>query len=140
MFNCLNRILYFGSNQRIILHRLCQHFIDDMPVHIGEPPLEAVVEDAEVFVVKAEEVEHGGVEVVERVDVLNGLGSEVVGGAMGYAGFDAGTGQYSAETIRVVIAAFGAFLEHRHAAKFSAPEDQGILQQAALLEVPDQSC
>ena len=122
------------------MRRLCQHFIDDMPVHIGEPPLKAVMKDAEVFMVKAEEVEHGGVEVVERVDVFNGLGSEFVGGAMGYAGFDAGTGQYGAETIRVVIAAFGAFLEHRHSAEFGAPKDQSVLQQAALLEVPDQGC
>ena len=50
------------------------------------------MEDGEVFVVEAEEVEHGGVEVVERVDVFDGLESEFVGGAMADAGFDAGAG------------------------------------------------
>ena len=128
MFNCLNRILYFSSNQRIILQRLCQHFIDDMPVHIGEPPLEAVVEDAEVFVVEAEEVEQGGVEVVEGVNVFHGLESEFVGGAMADAGFDAGAGQNGGEAAGIVVAAFGTFLEHRHAAEFGAPEDQSVLQ------------
>ena len=111
-----------------------------MSVDIGEPPLEAVVEDAEVFVVKAEEVEHGGMEVVERVGVLNGVESEFIGGAMADTGLDAGSGQYGAETTGVVVAALGPFLEHRHAAEFGAPKDQSVLQQAALLEVPDQGC
>ena len=98
------------------------------------------MEDAEVFVVEAEEVEQGGVEVVEGVNVFHGLESEFVGGAMADAGFDAGAGQNGGEAAGIVVAAFGTFLEHRHAAEFGAPEDQSVLQQTALLEVSDQGC
>ena len=111
-----------------------------MSMDIGKASFEAVVENGEAFMVEAEEVEHCGVEVMERVDVLNGLESEFIGGAMADAGLDTGSGQYGGETTGVVVAALGPFLEHRHAAEFSAPEDQGILQQAALLKVPDQGC
>ena len=34
-----------------------------MPMHVGEAALDAVVVDAEVFVIETEEVEDGGVEV-----------------------------------------------------------------------------
>ena len=118
----------------------CEDFIDHMPVHVGKPTLEAVMEDGEAFVIQPQEVEHGGVEVVERVDIFDGLESEFIGGAMADAGLDTGSGQYGGETTGVVVAALGPFLEHRPAAEFSAPEDQGILQQAALLEVPDPGC
>ena len=85
-------------------------------------------------------MEHCGVKVVERVDIFDGLESEFIGGAMADAGLDTGSGQYGGETTGVVVAALGPFLEHRHAAEFSAPEDQSVLQQAALLEVSDQGC
>ena len=111
-----------------------------IPMDIGKAAFEAVVEDAEAFVVEAEQVEHCGVEVVERVDIFDGLESEFISGAMADAGLDTGSGQYGGETTGVVVAALGPFLEHRHAAEFSAPENQGILQQAALLKVPDQGC
>ena len=32
----------------------CEDFIDHTPVHVGKPTLEAVVEDAEAFVIEAE--------------------------------------------------------------------------------------
>ena len=111
-----------------------------IPMDIGKAAFEAVVEDAETFVVEAEQVEHCGVEVVERVDIFDGLESEFISGAMADAGLDTGSGQYDGETTGVVVAALGPFLEHRHAAEFSAPKDQSVLQQAALLEVPDKGC
>jgi len=111
-----------------------------MSMDIGKPTLEAVMEDGEAFVIQPQEVEHGGVEVMERVDIFDGFESKFIGGAMADAGLDAGSGQYGGETTGVVVAALGPFLEHRHAAEFGAPKDQSVLQQAALLEVPDQGC
>ena len=119
---------------------LRQNLSYNISTDIGKAAFEAVVEDAEAFVVEAEQVEHCGVEVVKRVDIFDGLESEFVGDAMADAGLDTGSGQYDGETTGVVVAALGALLEHRHAAEFSAPEDQSVLQQAALLEIPDQGC
>ena len=63
-----------------------------MTVDVGKAALEAVMKDGEAFMVEAEEVEHGGVEVMEGMDVLDGLESEFVGSAMADAGFDASAG------------------------------------------------
>ena len=63
-----------------------------MPMHVGEAALDAVVGEGELFVVEAEEVEHGGVQVMEGMDVLGCLEAEFVGGAMADAGLDAGAG------------------------------------------------
>ena len=71
---------------------LGQDFADDMPVDVGEAALYTVVVEGELFVVEAEEVERGGVQVMEGMNVFGGLESEFVGGAMADAGFDASAG------------------------------------------------
>tara|TARA_A100001037_G_scaffold238378_1_gene217801 strand:+ start:383 stop:613 length:231 start_codon:yes stop_codon:yes gene_type:complete len=71
---------------------LSQHFLNHVAVHIGEAALDAVVVKGQLFVVEAQEMEHGGVKIMEGVDILGGLESEFVGGAMTDAGLNAGTG------------------------------------------------
>src|SRR5436309_2307868 len=71
--------------------------------------------------------------------VDNGIETEFVGFAHGAAGFDAAASEPHGEGIDVVVAASGvAILAHRSAAKFAAPDDQGVLEQAARLQVFDQ--
>ena len=60
---------------------------------------------SEAFVVEAEEVEDGGVEVVDGDGVFFGFEAEVVGGAVGVAFFDAGAGEEAGEGVGVVVAA-----------------------------------
>ena len=74
------------------LRPLSQDFADDIAMDIGKAALEAVMKEGEAFMVEAEEVEHGGVEVMEGMDVLGCLEAEFVGGAMADTGLDAGTG------------------------------------------------
>ena len=61
-------------------------------MHIGQPPVDTLVAEGEFFVVDAEEVEDGGVEVV-AVDGINGFPGPFVGLAMGGSGFEAGAGE-----------------------------------------------
>ena len=63
-----------------------------MSVDVGESALNTVVVENELFVIETKEVEHGGVQVMEGMDVFGSLESKFVGGAMADAGFDAGTG------------------------------------------------
>lgn len=89
--------------------RLCcrpseEHRADDIAFHIGEAAADAIVFERELFVVEAEEVEDGGAEVVERVDVLHGAAAEVVCGPVADAWADAGTGEPAREAIRIVVA------------------------------------
>ena len=64
--------------------------------------------------------------------------AEFVGHAVADAGLHAGAGQPAGEAVGIVVAALGALLEHRHAAELGAPDDERVLEQAALLEVADQ--
>ena len=53
----------------------CQDVLDDMSMHIGEATLNAVVIETEFFVVDAELVQCGGVEVVAVGGILRRLGT-----------------------------------------------------------------
>ena len=99
-----------------------------MPVDVGEAAFEAVVVVGEAFVVEAEEVEDGGVEIVDGSDVFFRFPAECVGGAMGVAALDAGAGEPGGEAFGVMVAPASAFLESRHTAELGAPDDQSILK------------
>lgn len=67
---------------------LGEDFFDDVGVfEAGEFFVETLVFDGEVGVVEAEEVEHGGVEIVDGDDIFDGVVSEFVGGSVGDAAF-----------------------------------------------------
>ena len=58
---------------------------DDRPVHVGQAEVAAGVAIGELFVVEAQEVEQGGVQVVNVDLVFDGLEAQVVGGAVDVA-------------------------------------------------------
>ena len=90
--------------------------------------------------VEAEDVEDGGVEVVDGRDVLDRLIPEKVGGAVRERSLDVSAGEKARETGRVVVAAGCAPLESRHAAELGAPHDERLLEQTTLPEVLDEGC
>ena len=55
--------------------------------------------------VETEEVEHGGVEVVDADNILHGAKAEFIGGTMGVAASGAATGEPTGEAVMVVVAA-----------------------------------
>src|ERR1051325_4404380 len=103
-----------------------------MPLHVRQATLHAIVLEGELLVIEAEEVEDGGVEVVERVNVLHGLLGEWIGFSVADAGFHAGAGEPAGEAVGIMIAALRALLEEGHATELGAPDDERVLQQAAL--------
>jgi hypothetical protein len=70
---------------------------------------------------------------------FDGFLAEFIGVSMTDAGLHAGTGHPAGEAVGIVIAALRAFLEEGHAAELGAPDDERVLQQAALFQVADQS-
>ena len=64
----------------------------------------ALVLVGEAFVVDAEAVHHGGVEVVDLDGVLGDVVAEVVGFSVADAGFDASSGHPEGEAAGVVVA------------------------------------
>jgi hypothetical protein len=56
-----------------------QHVFDDAAFDVGEAAFDAVVVERQSFVIEAQQVEDGGVEVVDGADVEGGAVAEVVG-------------------------------------------------------------
>ena len=52
---------------------LRQNFLDHMPMHIGEPAIDAVMAKSQACVIDAQEVKDSGVQVVAIGDFVNGL-------------------------------------------------------------------
>lgn len=117
---------------------LGENVFDNVAVDVGESSFQAVVVVGETFVVEAEEMEDGGVEVVDADGVLFGFGAEVVGGTVAVAFFNSGSGEEAGEGVGVVVAAGAVALEERHAAEFGGPDDEGVVEHAALFEVGDE--
>ena len=70
--------------------------------------------------------------------VLHDVESQLIGFAQRDAGLDAAAGQPHRERVGMMVAAVAAALHHRRAAKFAAPDDQRVLEHAALLQILDQ--
>ena len=111
-------------------------------MHIGQAEISAGVAEGQLFVVETEQVKDSGVQVVNVDAAIDGCVPEFIGLAVDMATFDAAAGQPHAEPEVIVVATplnvpvvtLGQF-HKRRAAKFTAPDDQCVFQQAAGFEV-----
>ena len=130
-----------------------------MAVDIGEAEVASLVAVGELAMVNAQQVEDGGVEIV-NMDAsrgpmifgrlrengsavgLDNVVAVVIGAAIGDAGFDAAARHPGREATGVMVPPVVLFTELTltvgRAAKFTAPDDKGILQHVPLFEVGDQ--
>ena len=93
----------------------------------------AAVVVGELGVVEAELVEEGGLIIVGGDLVHSGAVADFVGFAVDGAGLEAAAGEPSGEALAIVVAArFAAGLHDRQAADFTAPMNNGAVEQAAL--------
>ena len=109
----------------------CEDLLNDMPMHIRQAALNAVVIVAKLFVVETEQVQRGGVEVVAVARVFGGFEAEIIRGSVSGAALDATTGHPGGEGSRIVIATFARALCGGLAAKFGGADDERAFQQAA---------
>ena len=82
-----------------------QNFTHDLAVDVGQAEVSAGVAVGELFVVEAEQVEHRGVEVVDRNWVLDGSEAKFVGCSVDGSAFDSAAGHPQGETPVIVVAA-----------------------------------
>ena len=102
---------------------------------IGKAAFEAIVVIGQAFVIETEEVEDGGVEVVDGGDVFSGFVAEVVSGSVGVRGFDSGSHEPGGEAVGIVVSAGGTFLESGHAAKLGGPDDEGVFEETSAFHI-----
>src|SRR5688572_6429117 len=109
-----------------------------MPMHVGEAAIDAVMADAKPRVIDAKQMQDRGVDVVHlgRLSAVKRLVAKLVAGTIGNAAANPPAAQPVGETEGVVIATTTA-LRRRHAAKFGRPQNQRVVEQAALLEILD---
>ena len=108
---------------------------DNLTVHIGEAVVSSTVAVGQAFVIKAHQVQNGGMEVVNGRCVFNSLVAECVGSTVREWRFDTGTHHPSRESGWVVISATGTFLERWHASELGHPHNECVFQQPASLHV-----
>ena len=93
--------------------------------------------------VEAQEVQDRGVPIAEVDGVFDDVVGEIVGLAVDRAAFDAAAAHPDGEAARMMIAAVvllrQAALRIDRAAEFAAPDDERLVEQAALLQVLDEA-
>lgn len=104
---------------------------------VGEPLVGTLVAVGEAAVVEAEEVEESGLEVVDVDRVGGGCPADLVGFAVGGAGFAAAAGEEGGEGVGVVVAAgdvaaAGTVFAEGGAAELGEPGDEGLVEEAAV--------
>src|SRR6266404_9184983 len=107
-----------------------------MPVHIGQATVDAVVAEDQPLMVDAEEMQDRGVQVVAVGPAAGALVAELVALSVADAALDAGAGQPGNKRAAVMVTAGGA-LRERHPAELGRPDDQRVVEQAALLQVAE---
>ena len=88
----------------------------------------------ELFVIESEEVQDGGMEVVDVDLIFSDLIAVFVCRAIGHASADSGASQPGGKCVRMVRTADRAVVVGR-ATKFGGPDDQSFRQQSSLFEV-----
>src|SRR5690242_8325889 len=104
----------------------------DFAADIRQPEVASEMPVGEAFVVQAETVQDGRLEVVDMHAVLHDLEAEFVRFSDDLAAFDSAARHPQAEAVRMMVAADGrrlvrsANLGHWGAAEFPAPHDQRV--------------
>src|SRR5206468_13093487 len=65
---------------------LCEHFAHDISGNVGQTEIASLEFVGELFVIDAQEIQHRRVQIVYVHDILDGVVTEVVGGAGGMSG------------------------------------------------------
>lgn len=115
-----------------------QDWSQDLAVDIGEPPFYPVVVEAEALVVESENVQNGGMKIVDGGDVFSCFVAKFIGGAVAEGSLHSCTREPGGKPSGIVVTSAGSRLEGGHASELCAPDYQGVLEQPALLEIRQQ--
>src|SRR5687768_7154193 len=115
-----------------------QELLHDPAVDIRQAEIAAGVPEGELFVIHAELVENGGMQVMHLDGLFDGILPNIIRGAMHVAWLEPASRQPDAEAVAVMPATVRAF-PGRRTPELSGPHYDGLIQHAALLQVRDKS-
>ncbi len=114
---------------------LCENFANHIClVNIRQLFVASIVMEAEFFVVQAEQMQDGGVEIRDGDWLLNRFISEIVGVSMRQTALDRAARNPQTESKLMMIASVFS-LGHRRTSEFATPDDQRVLEQAPLFQI-----
>ncbi len=118
--------------------RLGEDGVKDVTVYIGEPAFDAVVVEAELFVIDSEEVQCGGVEVVAVGWFFSCARAERVGASVGASTSDSAACHPCGEGGCVVVSPFS--LRGWLASELGGADHEGAVEEAARSQIGQQGC
>src|SRR2546423_5420543 len=105
-------------------------------MHIRQAPIDAVMAHGQFFVIDAKEMEKRGVDVV-AISLFDSLIRPLIAFAASHTAFNAAASQPSGEGEWIMVASFFA-LAARHAAKFTGPHHDGIIEQPTRFKIGEE--
>lgn len=111
----------------------------DFSVNVGQPEVSPLVSVGELLVVDAKAMQHGRVQIMNVNRLVDNVVAEIIGFAVDNTRFDTATchpfGVATWMMVTTVIGFRQATLAIDRSAKFSAPDYEGIIKHATLLEI-----
>lgn len=121
---------------------LTEQPIDGFPVDVGQPMVAALEFEGHFSVIDSQAMQQGGIQIVHMDCVSDNVVAVLVRFTETGACPDPATGHPDGEAARVVVSSIilgrQFALAVNGAAKFAAPYDQRVVEQAPLLEISDQ--
>jgi len=120
--------------------------LDYRTCYIGESKIATLVAEGQTLVIQTKAVHKGGVQIMHVHFVLDDIEAQFVSLANHLAALYSSARNPHAEGQTVMVPALAVFLiglsvlDQRRAAKLPAPDQQGVFQQAALIEVLQKGC
>src|SRR6185503_2874725 len=111
-----------------------EQLVNDFAMDIGEAKIATLEAIGELRVIEPEQMQNGGMQVVHVHAVRGRVEAKLVGLAQSETRFHAAAGEPHREGAGVMISTIvTTALDHGSTAKFTAPNDEGVIEQTALL-------
>ncbi len=120
--------------------RLREHTWNHLPVDVGEAEVAALGTEGELLVVESEQMQEGGLQIVDMDFVVGDGEAEFVRFTVSGSGADPGAGHENGKAVGVMVASEdlacgGPAFAERSAAEFTTPNNQGVVQESAAAQV-----
>ena len=112
--------------------------------HSCQAEVESLKAEGKTGVINSHEFKNGGLKIMNVNGVLDHVKTQLIGLAQSYAWFRSSARHPHGEGLGVMISPIAtsqrcAGLDHRGSSKFTAPNDQGVLQHPKSLEILHES-
>src|SRR5438552_1024732 len=104
---------------------------------ISQPALDPIMVVAQPLMIDPQQVQNGGVQIVDRRDVLDRLVAKLIGGTVAKTLLHSGASEPDGETVWIVIASVGPFLERWHPTELRHPDHDRMIEQPTCFHVLD---